>query len=144
MTDDLAAQAEGPTIDNMRDAVADRVRSNSLRSVAREIGMSAAGLMKFLAGSAPYTPTMRRLRVWYVRYAAIKTGAVQPADAAAALNVLLFDLAPEPRQKAAARVIDATAEGYIDSGKEVPAWVEELRARYARDDAAPDADPAGT
>lgn len=138
MTDDSAAQADGPTVENMRNAVADRVRSNSLRSVAREIGMSAAGLMKFLAGSAPYTPTLRRLRIWYVRHAATRTGEVQPGDAAAALRVLLFDLAPEPRRRAAARVIEVMAEGYDESGRETPPWIEDLRAQYAEPEAEPE------
>lgn len=144
MTDDSAARPDGPTVENMRDAVAGRVRNNSLRSVAREIGMSAAGLMKFLGGSAPYTPTMRRLRIWYVRHAAVKTGEVLPDDAAAALDVLLFDLAPEPRRQAAARVIDAMAEGYAESGKDTPGWVEDLRALYAKEEAPPEPEPDDT
>lgn len=143
MTDDSAAQANGPTVENMRNAVADRIRSKSLRSVAREIGMSAAGLTKFLGGSAPYTPTLRRLRTWYVRHAAVKTGEVQPADVAAALRVLLFDLAPEPRRKAASRVIEVMADGYAESRRQAPPWMEDLRALYAEDEAAPEPDPAG-
>lgn len=34
--------------------------------VAREIGMSPTGLKKFLLGTAPYSPTLRRLRRWYL------------------------------------------------------------------------------
>lgn len=136
MSDERTAEAEGPAIETMRDAVADRIRSTSLRSVAREIGMSAAGLKKFLDGAAPYTPTVRRLRIWYVQHAAGRGGEVLAAEAAAALNLLLFDLAPEPRRTAAAVVLDAMAAGYADSGKDVPPWLDDLRARYLRDDEA--------
>jgi transcriptional regulator with XRE-family HTH domain len=49
----------------LRNAAALEVEATSLRSVAREIGMSPTGLKKFLNGTMPYAPTLRRLRRWH-------------------------------------------------------------------------------
>ena len=118
------------TIKHLRETAAARVENTSLRSVAREIGMSPTGLKKFLLGTAPYSPTLRRLRNWYVQYASVQTGEVEAHDAAAALGVLVHDLAPDPRRETAACLIDCVARGYEASGKPHPAWVGELRSRY--------------
>jgi hypothetical protein len=60
--------SEKPTpeeVETLRAAVAARAQATSLRSASKEVGMSAAGLMKFLAGAQPYEPSVRRLRAWY-------------------------------------------------------------------------------
>jgi transcriptional regulator with XRE-family HTH domain len=106
------------------------VENTSLRSVAREIGMSPTGLKKFLQGTAPYSPTVRRLRNWYVQYAAVQAGEVHTQDATAALAVLVHDLSPDPRRSAASCVLDCVSRGYDQSGKTRPVWINELRAHY--------------
>jgi hypothetical protein len=122
-------------IKHLRDTVAARAENTSLRNVAREIGMSPTGLKKFLQGTAPYSPTLRRLRSWYVQYAAVQSGQVQLEDASAAINVLLHDLAPAARRRMARRVIDALALGYDETGKDSPVWLSDLQARYAGEEA---------
>ena len=92
--------------------------------------MSPTGLKKFLQGTAPYSPTLRRLRNWYVRYAAQRSGNVQTEDATAALSVLVHDMDSAPRRQTALTVLDAVGHGYEQSGVEKPAWVSELRTRY--------------
>src|SRR3954464_6897027 len=79
------SQPREDTIEHLRSAAAARVQNTSLRGVAREIGMSPTGLKKFLFGTAPYSPTLRRLRKWYVHHAAVPTGEVAYDDACAAL-----------------------------------------------------------
>ncbi|MBW3572945.1 MAG: hypothetical protein KY467_17760 [Gemmatimonadetes bacterium] len=116
---------------HLRETAAARVENTSLRSVAREIGMSPTGLKKFLQGTAPYSPTLRRLRSWYVQYAAVQSGNVGLEDAAAALNVLVHDLAPDPRRDTAGCLLECVGRGYDQSGKARPAWMSELRARFA-------------
>jgi len=37
----------------------------SLRQAAREVGMSATGLSKFLGGAEPYIRTVGKLRAWH-------------------------------------------------------------------------------
>lgn len=129
-------------IEHLRDAVAARAENTSLRNVAREIGMSATGLKKFLLGTAPYTPTLRRLRSWYVQYAAVQSGEVQLEDASAAINVLLHDLPPAARRRMASRMIDALALGYLETGKDRPGWLSDLQSRHAGEEE--DATPTAT
>jgi transcriptional regulator with XRE-family HTH domain len=118
------------TIRHLRETAQARVENTSLRSVAREIGMSPTGLKKFLQGTAPYSPTLRRLRNWYVHYAAVQSGEVQTQDATAALAVLVHDLSPDPRKAAASCVLECVTRGYDESGKARPVWINELRAHY--------------
>ncbi|HEX5869212.1 MAG TPA: hypothetical protein VFY65_02285 [Longimicrobium sp.] len=119
------------TTKHLRETAAARVENTSLRSVAREIGMSPTGLKKFLQGTAPYSPTLRRLRSWYVQYAAVQSGNVGLEDATAALNVLVHDLAPDPRKDTAGCLLECVGRGYDQSGKARPAWMTELQTRFA-------------
>ncbi|HEX5724859.1 MAG TPA: hypothetical protein VFX98_05305 [Longimicrobiaceae bacterium] len=52
-------------LDRIRDLVAERIDYTSLRSVAREIGMSPMGVSGFVAGASPYRKTLRRLLTWH-------------------------------------------------------------------------------
>lgn len=119
------------TVRHLRETAAQRVRATSLRRVAREIGMSPTGLRKFLNGSEPYSPTLHRLRTWYLQYAAESHPQVSAQDASAALAVLTHDLPPSSRRNAADGVLDTVARGYERSGRSRPAWVAELRQSYA-------------
>ena len=130
MKDQTPIDPRSATIRHLREAAAARVENISLRGVAREIGMSPMGLRNFLHGTEPYAPTLRRLRNWYVRHAALRSGNVHTEDATAALAVLVHDLAPDPRRDAAVTVLDAVGRGYEQSGVVKPAWVAELRTRY--------------
>ena len=118
-------------ISHIREAAAARVLATSLRRVAREIGMSPTGLRKFLDGTEPYSPTVHRLRVWYVRFAALSDAAIAREDAEAALAVLTHDLAETPGRMAAGGMLESLGRGYEASGKSRPEWVAELQARYA-------------
>jgi len=118
------------TVQHLREMAAARVENTSLRGVAREIGMSPTGLKKFLMGTAPYSPTLRRLRKWYLQYAALPSGEVTYQDASAALVVLTPDLSPDPRRDASDCVLDCLARGYDATGRSRPRWVAELRAEY--------------
>ena len=130
MRDHNSADPRSATVRHLRESAAARVENTSLRSVAREVGMSPTGLKKFLQGTAPYSPTLRRLRNWYVTYAAVQTGEVLTQDATAAIAVLVHDLSPAPRRNAAACVLDCVTRGYEESGKTRPVWINELRAQY--------------
>lgn len=131
MSDQIPADPRTLSIRHLREAAAEQVENTSLRSVAREVGMSPTGLKKFLLGTAPYSPTVRRLRNWYVRYAAVQGTGVEPEDASAALAVLMHDLGSGPRRDAAVSMLDVLGSGYEQSGKSKPSWLSELRTRYA-------------
>jgi hypothetical protein len=118
------------SIRHIREVATARVQATSLRRVAREIGMSPTGLRKFLDGTEPYTPTLHRLRVWFVRFAATPAGEVSHEEASAALAILTHDLSPTPRRMAAQGMLDLLARGYEVSGRARPAWVADLREEY--------------
>jgi len=130
-------QHQNATVRHLRDMAAARVERTSLRGVAREIGMSPTGLKKFLLGTAPYSPTLRRLRRWYLQHAALPTGEVSYHDASAAVVVLIHDLQPEPRRQASECLLDCLKRAYEASGRSRPRWIEELRAEHGRPSAGP-------
>jgi len=125
-------QPKEATVAHLRAMAAARVEHTSLRGVAREIGMSPTGLKKFLLGTAPYSPTLRRLRKWYIHHSALPTGEVEYQDASAAIAVLTHDLPGEPRREAADCVLDCLGRGYDATGRARPRWVAELRHELER------------
>ena len=131
MSQQVSADPRNASIRHMREVAAARVENTSLRKVAGEIGMSPTGLRKFLDGTAPYSPTIRRLRNWYVRYAADEAGSVEQVDASAALSVLMHDLRPDSRRDTALHVLEVVGSGYEQSGKPKPSWLADLRMQYA-------------
>ena len=130
MKDQMISDPRSATIKHLRETAAGRVENTSLRSVAREIGMSPTGLKKFLQGTAPYSPTVRRLRNWYVQYAAKLDHVVERHVASAALSVLVHDLPQASRGQTAACVLDCVGRGFVDRGLSQPGWVAELRQEY--------------
>jgi hypothetical protein len=65
-----------PSFPEIRAALAEAIERTSLRAVARNLDMSPSGLRKFLDGTEPYTPTMRRVREWYSRWAVTDAGRI--------------------------------------------------------------------
>ena len=125
-----APHSREATVAHLREMAAARVENTSLRGVAREIGMSPTGLKKFLMGTAPYSPTLRRLRKWYLQYAALPFAEVTYQEASAALVVLTHDLTSQARRAAVDGVLESLERGYDASGRSRPRWVDELRAEY--------------
>lgn len=120
------------TVGFLRDAAASRIERTSLRGVAREIGLSPTGLKKFILGTRPYSPTLRRLRRWYIFH---YTREVAPESltyelASAAVAVLVFDLTVQVRPVAVERLLDALSHSYVRGGLEPPKWRERVRAEY--------------
>ena len=130
MDDQRTRDPHHANIQHLRDTASSRVEGSSLRRVAREIGMSPTGLKKFLLGTAPYSPTLRRLRKWYLQYGGTHAGVVGEEEVGHALAVLTQDLPPGPRRLTTDAVLDSLAQGYDASGRERPQWVSELRKQY--------------
>ena len=125
-----AVRGSDPFTARVRAAAMARVEATSLRSVSREIGMSATGLSKFLDGNAPYLPTLNRLRNWYLRHAAPSGAALAEEDAHAALALLVHDLSPEARHAAIDEILRCMRAGYQASGEKEPAWMEGMLDRF--------------
>jgi hypothetical protein len=68
--DDAAGQRASAHADlgRIRIALQARAEQTSLRSAAREVGMSPTGLQKVLDGNRPYRPTLTKLRGWHRRH----------------------------------------------------------------------------
>jgi hypothetical protein len=120
------------SIDRLREAVTIRVQATSLRSVARQVGMSPSGLDKFLQGGMPYQKSRRKLFDWLHREHD-NLGADLTADGiAAALTSLVRDLPPERRERALNSLLDTLQGLYENHAELAPAWLGEL-SRKARD-----------
>jgi hypothetical protein len=117
------------TVDYLRGILIERVEVTSLRRVARELGMSPTGLKKFLLGTSPYSPTLRRLRHWYLHHSAgTATALLNEKDARICLDVLTYEITPTARERTVSAILDAVSVGYFRSGKPRPSWIEDLRA----------------
>mgnify|MGYP006143800199 CR=1 FL=1 len=127
---ETAAQQEQRLIPQLRAAVAERVERTSLRSAAREVGMSPTGLKKFLDGNMPYTKTIHRLRRWYLAHAAEAREELSDEDAYAALRVLVHDLPPGVQAQTVDAMLHCMEQSYTRSRRDIPPWVAEMRDRY--------------
>ena len=91
---------EAVSLVTLRDAIRLAVAQSSTRLVAADIGeVSPAWVRGFLRGTTPYSRTLRRLRLWYMRWARDRA-AVQPEVAEAALLTLLELVPAEGREYA--------------------------------------------
>lgn len=89
-------RSQGVPIDRIVDQARLRSQSTSVRKVAKEIGMSPAGLTKVLEGSTPHNATRRKLEDWFVRYSAESES--YSADAIEAALAILLRQVPEEDQ----------------------------------------------
>jgi transcriptional regulator with XRE-family HTH domain len=109
--DTIEAAPRDPLIEAIRERVlayiggATGYEGMSLRELARRIGMSPSGVMKFADGSMPYTGTRRKLIRWY-RTLSAATREEQLRDAFA---MLLVDVHPSQRPAAELRIREILA-----------------------------------
>lgn len=126
------------TIDRLREAVTIRVQATSLRSVARQVGMSPSGLDKFLTGGMPYQKSRRKLFDWLARERG-NLGAEHTVDGvAAALSSLVRDLPPDRREKALAALLETLRGLYDAHSDNAPNWLGELTRKAAEGTAFPE------
>jgi hypothetical protein len=126
------------SIDRLREAVTIRVQATSLRSVARQVGMSPSGLDKFLMGGMPYQKSRRKLFDWLHRERN-NLGADLTADGiAAALGSLVRDLPPERRERALHALLETLRGLYEANTDHAPAWLGELTRKAAEGTAFPE------
>ena len=126
------------TIDRLREAVTIRVQATSLRSVARQVGMSPSGLDKFLTGGMPYQKSRRKLFDWLSRERG-NLGAEHTVDGvAAALSSLVRDLPPDRRARALLALLDTLRGLYDTHTDHAPGWLGELADKAAEGTAFPE------
>lgn len=119
---------EEPELQAIRQAMRDALRTSSLRSIGREVGLAASGVRNFLSGAVPYERTQVKLREWYVQHAP-----KLDADAGrAALDLLTEGIAPELRGAFREGIAEILGEIHGEAGLPLPAWaVGESDAAHA-------------
>jgi len=126
------------SITRLREAVTIRVQATSLRSVARQVGMSPSGLDKFLAGGMPYQKSRRKLFDWLLRERN-NLGADLTVDGIAiALGSLVRDLPPDRRAQALHTLLDTLRALYDEHSETSPAWLAEITQKEADGSAFPE------
>lgn len=116
----------------IRHAAQVAVERTSLRAVARRVGMSTPGLVRFLEGATPHEETFRKLREWY--FGEFATSASPTAeDARAVLDLLLESVAENQRPGITRQLIDTIRAAHREEGIEPPGWLQAL----STDDASP-------
>lgn len=99
----------------------------SLSHTAREIRISPAGLLKFLAGAEPYSNTRRKLETWYALRPDSSGGEISVDAAYAALALFVEGFAPAERRQAQERIVGAVEAAYSQAGLARPSWLDGLR-----------------
>jgi len=106
-------------VSTIREAARRAVAAESLRPVAKRVGLSTMGLRAFLRGATPRRSTEEKLRTWYA--------ALVLEHARAAAATLLADL-PEPRRGAALQALmDGLEQIYRQGGDRPPWWIAVLK-----------------
>jgi hypothetical protein len=112
----------------IRDAAALAVERESLRKVARQVGLSPNGLKQFLSGRRPYTSTEQKLNAWYAAHGRDHGGGGSRLDSArAAVAILLEDFPAQRRAAMEARIYDLLAAGHREDRREPPEWLAAVR-----------------
>lgn len=115
----------------LRENVALRVSATSLREVARQVGMSPAGLERFLAGGTPQARSRQKLEQWYDREGGRPAPDVTAAGLEVAVGAMLRDLPCELRAQGTLRIVGAVCAVYCSAGVPAPAWLRELSRRFS-------------
>lgn len=133
----MATSSAAPTEAGLRQALRDEVELRELRPVSRLVGMSPAGLKKFLDGARPYGATRRRLERWYVLHGpGRQPGGLTGGTAFTILRVLLQDVSPGRHRHTMEQLVKSLGDAYATAHLPEPAWLAEVRARMERRPAA--------
>ena len=104
--EDQPAPPEQAGLRTILQALQTHAYATSLRSAAREVGMTPSGLQKVFDGSTPYRATQDKLWQWYGRYLAGQHDTARDV----ALRTLLTQV-PRSRRDRAHQLISAILRG---------------------------------
>jgi hypothetical protein len=118
---------ESDELQQIREALAAAEQRTSLRSLAREVGMSPTGLRGVINGAAPYGKTWDKLLLWN-SLRQEHSGIDLPFNAVAALlRRLLNPVPPQSRHGATVRVLNGFGEAFQFAGIDPPPWFVAVR-----------------
>ena len=117
----------------VREALSTAVEQESLREVARKVGMSPTGLRGMIDGADPYAKTWDKILAWYARWITARQAdraphALDAETVAGLIDLLLRDVPERHRAGARARVLLGFSAAFAVGGMAPPAWVAELGA----------------
>lgn len=125
------------SVDAIRDEAALACEHASLRSVAREIGLSAMGLRAFInRAHEPQKGTLHKLNLWYASRAAAREARGE-ASARTALALLAGLYPPADRPRVTAGLVDLMEREFRASRMPPPPWLATLAEELGRDGDAP-------
>lgn len=117
---------EGISEDVLRAALRRAAEETTLRGVAEQVGMTHAGLQRYIEGKTrPREATQRKLREWYLREAGNWTG-LDEDTARAALAVLLEGLPPAEHDRAIAELAAVVRDAYARGKISPPGWLAKV------------------
>ena len=117
---------EGIGDDVLRAALRRAAEESTLRGVAAQVGMTHAGLQRYIEGrTRPREATQRKLREWYLREAGNWTG-VEEGTARAAIAVLLEGLPPAEQDRAVAEMAAVVRDAYERVKISPPGWLAKV------------------
>jgi hypothetical protein len=121
-----------PSDDVLRSAVrrAWEGQGASLHTLGDEIGLSPAGLLKFLNGAVPRPSTRKKLLTWYSGQPPVQ-GEPELATAEPLFARLLPGLTDEDRTRMLRSLAARAAEVYRRRGTAPPRWVTEIEGAQA-------------
>jgi len=115
-------------VSTLRAAVAAAVRENTLRGVARDIGLSAPAVQNFIEGAEPRRPsTVQKLEGWYVRHLASGKSELSSEVVRASILLLVRDLPPVDRARVVAEVLELVAAHHSSRLGFVPRWLDQAQ-----------------
>ena len=119
------------SVEAIRRAVQVVCGAASLRSVARDVGMTPMGLSAFLKGAKPQERTLRKLLVWYASHSETEREDGE-TEVRAGLALLAMQYPAPDRLRIELRMLNEMEEAFREIGMKPPAWLESLRAESAR------------
>jgi hypothetical protein len=128
----VADRGRGSKVDRIREFVRAEVKRTSLRKVAAAAGVKLGATKKFVDGSVPYERNLRQWKRFFARElhagrAGQPDASLSAADAAVALDMLLWGVPDEEHDAALSRAVaafHAIHAAYVPA----PQWVRDLRA----------------
>jgi AcrR family transcriptional regulator len=113
-------------LDALRKVLAARIQAEGRSAVARELGLNAGSLNRFVTGKGElYAKTRSRVLEWWSRQRPFSARVISPA-VAEALDAMLGSVPPDRRPAVQAELV-ATLRGLYDAHRDhCPPWIVEL------------------
>ncbi|HSU16073.1 hypothetical protein [Longimicrobium sp.] len=122
----MASSGRNPSIDVLRDAVRRAQQDGvSLAALGAAIGLSAAGVLKFLRGSDPRPSTVKKLHTWYSSRPPLEDGP-QLATVQPTFDGFLPGLPDDDRAELLRVFRDHAATLYQKRGTAPARWITQL------------------